>query len=82
MDEAAVEAGLHWIDLGLTEVSTDAPEMHTVIESAVPRSAGDPKPRVWIHPNDLNMMYEWIESRTDDSDAIAVLDDAHLALQS
>ena len=82
MEEAAVEAGLHWIDLGLTEVSTDAPEMHTVIESAVPRSAGDPKPRVWIHPNDLKMMYEWIESRTDDSEAIAVLEDAHLALQS
>jgi len=82
MEEAAVEAGLHWIDLGLTEVSIDAPEMHTAIESAVPRSAGDPKPRVWIHPNDLKMMYEWIESRTDDSEAIAVLEDAHLALQS
>ena len=82
MDEAAVEAGLHWIDLGLTEVSTDAPEMNTAIESAVPRSAGQPKPRVWIHPNDLNMMYEWLKSRMDDSDAISVLDDAHLALQS
>ena len=82
MEEAAVEAGLHWIDIGLTEVSSDAPEMNTAIESAVPRSAGDPKPRVWIHPNDLKMMYEWLESRTDDSGAISVLEDAHRALQS
>ena len=82
MEEAAVEAGLHWIDIGLTEVSSDAPEMNTAIESAVPRSAGDPKPRVWIHPNDLKMMYEWLESRTDDPGAISVLEDAHGALQS
>ena len=82
MEEAAVEAGLHWIDIGLTEVSSDAPEMNTAIESAVPRSAGDPKPRVWIHPNDLKMMYEWLESRTDDSGAKSVLEDAHGALQS
>ena len=82
MEEAAIEAGLHWIDIGLTEVSTDAPEMNLAIESAVPRSAGESKSRVWIHPNDLNMMCEWIESRTDDSGAMAVLSDAHLALQS
>lgn len=82
MEDAAVEAGLHWIDLGLSEVSVDAPEMHQAIEMATPRSAGEDKPRVWINPTDLNMMYEWINSRTDDSDAIAVLADAHLALQS
>ena len=82
MEEAAIEAGLHWIDIGLTEVSTDAPEMNLAIESAVPRSAGESKSRVWIHPNDLNMLCEWIESRTDDSGAMAVLSDAHLALQS
>ena len=82
MEEAAIEAGLHWIDIGLTEVSTDAPEMNLAIESAVPRSAGESKSRVWIHPNDLKMMCEWIESRTDDSGAMAVLSDAHLALQS
>lgn len=82
MDDEAIEAGLHWIDLGLTEVSNNAPEMDTAIESAAPRSAGEPKPRVWIHPNDLNMMCNWLESRTDHPDALAVLGDAQLALQS
>ena len=82
MEEAAVEAGLHWIDIGLTEVSVDAPEMNQAIEMATPRSAGEAKPRVWINPNDLNMMCDWINSRTDDTEAIAVLEDAYLALQS
>ena len=80
MDDEAIEAGLHWIELGLTEVSNNAPEMDTAIESATPRSAGEPKPRVWIHPNDLNMMCNWLESRTDHPDALAVLGDAQLAL--
>ncbi len=82
MEDEAIEAGLHWIDLGLTEVSTDAPQMHTAIESAAPRSVGEPKPRVWVHPNDIKMMCEWIKSRTDDSVAHSLLNDAHLALQS
>ncbi len=82
MEVEAVEAGLHWIDLGLTDVSTDAPEMQLAIETAAPRSAGEPKPRVWIHPRDLDMMCEWIQPRIDDKDAIAVLDDAHQALHT
>ena len=82
MEVEAVEAGLHWIDLGLTNVSTDAPEMQLAIETAAPRSAGEPKPRVWIHPRDLDMMCEWIQPRIDDKDAIAVLDDAHQALHT
>ena len=82
MEVEAVEAGLHWIDLGLTDVSSDAPEMQLAIETAAPRSAGEPKPRVWIHPRDLEMMCEWIHPRIDDKDAIAVLDDAHQALHT
>lgn len=82
MLDEAIEAGLHWIDLGLTEVSVEAPEMDTAVEMASPRSAGEPKQRVWIHPNDLGDMCMWIESRTDDNDALAVLNDAHQALQS
>ena len=82
MLDEAIEAGLHWIDLGLTEVSVEAPEMDTAVEMASPRSAGEPKQRVWIHPNDLGNMCMWIESRTDDNDALAVLNDAHQALQS
>ena len=82
MEVEAVEAGLHWIDLGLTDVSPDAPEMQLAIETAAPRSAGEPKPRVWIHPRDLDMMCEWIQPRIDDKDAIAVLDDAHQALHT
>ena len=81
-EEEAIEAGLHWVDLGLSEVSSEAPQMHTAIESAAPRSVGEPKPRVWVHPNDLKLMCEWLKPRTDDSVARALLDDAHLALQS
>lgn len=82
MIEEAIEAGLHWIDLGLTEVSSDAQNMTTAIENATPRSAGEAKPRVWIHPDDLENICAWIESRTDSEDAKALLSDAHAALQS
>ena len=82
MEAEAVEAGLHWIDLGLTDVSTDAPKMQFAIETAAPRSVGEPKARVWIHPSDLEMMCEWIRTRIEDKDAIAVLDDAHQALHT
>ncbi len=81
LESEAIEAGLHWIDLGLTEVSTDAPEMSVAVETAAPRSAGDPKQRAWIHPSDLEMMCKWIEPRTDDAGAKAVLEDAHQVLQ-
>jgi len=80
MEPEAIEAGLHWIDLGLTEVSSEAPEMRVAVDTAAPRSAGEPKQRAWVHPSDLEMMCKWIESRTDDIDAKAVLEDAHQAL--
>ena len=80
MESEAIEAGLHWIDLGLSEVSIDAPEMRVAVETAAPRSAGDPKQRAWVHPNDLEMMCQWIELRTDDNGAKAVLADAHQIL--
>ena len=83
MPEEAIDAGLHWIDLGLTEVSKNAPEMQTAIVESTPRSAGEPKQRVWIHPNDLKYMYEWInERKSDDIVSLGVLDDAFQALQS
>ena len=82
MIDEAIEAGLHWIDLGLTEVSTEAQTMTSAIESATPRSAGEAKPRVWIHPDDLGDICEWIESRTNSDDAKVILGDAYAALQS
>ena len=82
MIEEAIEAGLHWIDLGLTEVSNEAQNMTTAIENAAPRSAGEAKPRVWIHPDDLESICSWIESRTDSEEAKVILGDAYDAIQS
>ena len=82
MEDEAIEAGLHWIDLGLTEVSDLAPKMTAAIEQAAPRSAGEAKNRVWIHPIDLEMMRDWLYSRVDDDIANTVLADASQALQS
>ena len=82
MIEEAIEAGLHWIDLGLTEVNSDAQDMTSAIENAAPRSAGETKSRVWIHPDDLRNMCSWIEVRDESEDALAVLSDAYAALQS
>jgi hypothetical protein len=82
MEDEAIEAGLHWIDLGLTAVSSEAPQMTAAIEAAAPRSAGEPKDRVWIHPSDLEIMYQWLRSRVDDVVANRVLDDALQELQS
>tara|TARA_B100001029_G_scaffold36956_1_gene28298 strand:- start:658 stop:1527 length:870 start_codon:yes stop_codon:yes gene_type:complete len=82
MIEEAIEAGLHWIDLGLTEVNSDAQDMSTAIENATPRSAGEAKPRVWVHPDDVREICSWIETRTESEDARAVLGDAYAELQS
>ena len=82
MEEEAIEAGLHWIDLGLTEVSNQAPKMTAAIEQAAPRSAGEAKNRVWIHPTDLEIMRDWLYSRVEDDIANTVLADASQALQS
>ncbi len=82
MESEAIDAGLHWIDLGLTEISKDAPTMDSAIHNASPRSAGDPKQRVWIHPDDLDTMCKWIEPRVVDELGLKVLDDATQAIQS
>jgi len=82
MENEAIDAGLHWIDIGLTEVSERAPTMETAIADAAPRSAGEPMARVWIHPADLRMMYDWLSTRIDDESAHGVLNDASHALQS
>ena len=82
MIEEAIEAGLHWIDLGLTEVNNDAQDMTTAIENATPRSAGEAKPRVWVHPDDVREICSWIETRTESEEARAVLGDAYAELQS
>ncbi|MDG1525358.1 MAG: hypothetical protein P8Q90_04750, partial [Candidatus Thalassarchaeaceae archaeon] len=59
-----------------------APTMEYAVKQATPRSAGDSKKRVWIHPDDLTYMYNWINNRTSDTASLAVLDDAHQAIQS
>ncbi|MEE2747242.1 MAG: hypothetical protein VX473_02100 [Candidatus Thermoplasmatota archaeon] len=82
MESEAIEAGLHWIDLGLSEVSADAPTMDDAISSAKPRSAGEPMHRVWIHPDDLKRMYEWLKDRVDDDEGMSVLSDASQFIHS
>ena len=81
MLDEAIEAGLHWIDIGLIEVSDSAPTMEEAVKQASPRSAGEPKPRVWINTQDLGMMVDWLKPHVHDADSIAVLADAQSALQ-
>ena len=56
--------------------------MTAAIEEAAPRSAGEAKNRVWIHPTDLEMMCDWLHPRVEDEIANTVLEDASQALQS
>ena len=77
MDEAAIEAGLQWIDLGLSEVSVEAPIMDVAVESATPRSIGEPMPRAWVHPDDLRNLAEWLSGRVNDKIGLELLQEAH-----
>ncbi len=82
MDEAAIEAGLQWIDLGLSEVSLEAPMMDIAVHSATPRSIGEPMPRAWVHPNDLRELSEWLDGRVHDEIGLELLKEAQSMSQS
>ena len=80
--EMAIDSGLHWLDIALSEVSAEAPRMEAVIETASPRSYGEAKPRCWVHPTDVEYMSTWLESHVSDDHERLVLQDAAQALQS
>ena len=82
MDAEAIEAGLQWIDLGLGDISTDAPSMDTVVASASPRSIGEPAPRAWINPADLQQLLEWLDGKVEDKIGLELLEEAQLISQS
>lgn len=82
MDAEAIEAGLQWIDLGLSDVSHDAPTMDTVVASASPRSIGDPNPRAWINPSDLQDLLAWLDGNVDDEIGLELLNEAQSISQS
>ena len=82
MDEAAIEAGLQWIDLGLSEVSVEAPIMDIAVQSATPRSIGEPMPRAWVHPNDLRELSAWLDGRVHDEIGLELLQEAQSMSQS
>ena len=82
MDAEAVEAGLQWIDLGLGDVSDEAPTMDTVVESASPRSIGEPNPRAWINPCDLQELMEWLDGNVDEEIGLELLQEAQSVFQS
>ena len=78
----AIDSGLHWLDIALSEVSAEAPRMEAVIETASPRSYGEAKPRCWVHPTDVEYMSTWLESHVSDNHERLVLQDAAQALKS
>lgn len=82
LEEEALEAALHWLDLGLSEVSEEALTMDEAIDSAAPRSLGESMPPMRVHPQDVRTILRWLEGRTENQDALLVLEDAVQALQS
>ena len=58
--EHALEAGLHWLDLGLTSVDSNSKLMTERVEQAKPREAGEPRKQLNIHPDDVRVMLDWV----------------------
>ena len=56
----ALEAGLHWLDIGLTSVDSDSKLMTERVEQAKPRKAGEPRKQLNIHPDDVRMLLDWV----------------------
>ena len=60
MIEQAIEAGLHWLDLGLSNVGIEGMPMDDLVESASPRDHDDVELQIFIHPNDVKFVYHWM----------------------
>lgn len=82
MIDAAIESGLHWIDLGLANVSVQAQRMDDAVNNAAPRSVGEPLPEPSIHPEDLQIMKQWMEDQDLDEIGNAIVEEAQERLQS
>jgi len=82
MIEAAIESGLHWIDLGMSNVSSTAQSMDDAVHNAAPRSVGVALPEPAIHPDDLKIMVEWMQSQELDEVGLDLIKEAQDLLQS
>ena len=60
LTEQAIDAGLHWLDLALTNVNDEYTRMDHIIEKATPRSHMEPVTDIETHPEDVHHMYTWI----------------------
>jgi hypothetical protein len=82
MIEAAIESGMHWIDLGVNNVTTQAQCMDDAVHNAAPRSVGEAMPEPAIHPGDLKIMVEWMQSQDLDEIGLALIAEAQEILHS
>tara|TARA_B100000609_G_scaffold149982_1_gene121426 strand:- start:7091 stop:7669 length:579 start_codon:yes stop_codon:yes gene_type:complete len=82
MLDAAIESGLHWVDIGLSNVSLQAQSMDDAVHNAAPRSVGDPLPKPAIHPDDLSIMVNWLNEQKLDEIGESLVSEAQERLQS
>jgi len=66
MVEQAIESGLHWLDLGLSNVGVDGMSMDELVESASPREHNGAELTICINPDDIKFVFDWMmENITD-----------------
>lgn len=82
MLDAAIESGLHWVDIGVSNVSTQAQTMDDAVHNAAPRSVGEPLPVPAIHPDDLTIMINWLNEQQLDEIGEALVAEGQERLQS
>ncbi len=82
MLDAAIESGLHWVDIGVSNVSTQAQTMDDAVHNAAPRSVGEPLPIPAIHPDDLRIIINWLNEQQLDEIGEALVAEAQERLQS
>ena len=82
MLDAAIESGLHWVDIGVSNVSAQAQTMDDAVHNAAPRSVGEPLPIPAIHPDDLTIMINWLNEQQLDEIGEALVAEAQERLQS
>ena len=82
MLDAAIESGLHWVDLGISNVTREAQSMDDAVHNAAPRSVGEPLPKPAIHPDDLCIMLNWLMEQQLDDIGQTLISEAQELLQS
>ena len=60
MVEQAIESGLHWLDLGLSNVGVDGMSMDELVESASPRDHNGVELTICINPDDIKFVFDWM----------------------